>query len=110
MFSAILRSAGSQSITAKDTVISSFTATESGITVSPAATNHLVLSRFPSVTTAGVAQSFRITAQDLYGNTVTGFTDTVAFSSSDSQPILPANYSFTSLDAGVHNFSATLKT
>jgi hypothetical protein len=70
----------------------------------------LVVSRFPYKTTAGVAQSFRITAQDLFGNTTPGFTDTVRFSSSDSQAVLPANYTFTGGDAGVHNFSATLET
>jgi hypothetical protein len=109
-FSAILRSAGSQSITSKDTVTSSITGSQTGITVSPAAANHLILSRFPSVTTAGVAQSFRITAQDLYGNTVTSFADIVTFSSTDPQAVLPADYTFTSADMGVHNFLATLKT
>jgi len=82
----------------------------SGIAVSAAATHHLVVSRFPSKTTAGVAQSFRITAQDLYGNTVTSFSDTVAFTSSDGQAVLPANYTFTNIDAGLHTFSATLET
>jgi fibronectin type 3 domain-containing protein len=111
MFSAILRKAGSQSITATDTVISSFTGSETGITVNPGATHHLVLSYFPSRTIAGVVvQNFLVTAQDLYGNTETGFTDTVAFSSTDSQAVLPAKYTFTSTDAGVHTFSATLKT
>jgi hypothetical protein len=109
-FAATFRSAGSQSITATDTVTASITGSQTGITVNPGAVNHLVLSRFPSKTTAGVAQSFRITAQDLYGNTVTGFTDIVAFSSSDGQAILPSNYTFQSADAGIHNFSATLKT
>jgi hypothetical protein len=109
-FAATFRSAGSQSITATDTVTASITGSQTGITVNPGAVNHLVLSRFPSKTTAGVAQSFRITAQDLYGNTVTGFTDIVAFSSSDGQAILPSNYTFQNADAGIHNFSATLKT
>jgi fibronectin type 3 domain-containing protein len=109
-FFATLRSAGTQSITAKDTVISNFSASETGITVNPGPVNHLILSRFPSVTTAGVAQSFRITAQDLYGNTVTSFADTVGFSSTDPQAVLPADYMFTGTDMGVHNFSSTLKT
>jgi fibronectin type 3 domain-containing protein len=111
VFSAILRSAGSQSITAKDTVVTSFSGTESGITVNPGPTHHLILSYFPSSITAGVAaQNFLVTAQDLYGNTETGFTDTVGFTSSDGQAVLPQNYTFTIGDAGVHAFSATLKT
>src|SRR5713101_5480671 len=91
-FFVILRTAGSQSITVNDTVTNSITGSQTGITVNQAAVNHLVLSRFPSRTTAGVAQSFRITAQDLYANTVTSFTETVSFSSSDGQAVLPANY------------------
>jgi hypothetical protein len=110
VFSAILRSAGTQSITAKDTVLSSFSGTESGITVNPGPTNHLILSRFPPKTTAGVTQSFRVTAQDLYGNTTPGYTGTVMFSSTDPHADLPASYTFMATDAGVHNFSGTLKT
>jgi len=34
----------------------------------------------------------------------------VHFTSSDAQASLPANYTFTTADAGVHTFSATLKT
>jgi hypothetical protein len=50
--------------------------------------------------------------KDAYGNTVTGYTGTVHFTSSDGQAVLPANYTFTATDAGVHTFSGgvTLKT
>ena len=41
----------------------------------------------------------------------TPFTGTVAtFSSNDPQATLPANYTFTAGDQGVHNFSATFRT
>src|SRR5262249_18358598 len=109
-FSATLRTAGSQFLTATDTVTASITGIAAAISISPAATHHLIMSRFPTKTTAGVAQGFRVTAQDLYGNTITGFTDAVAFSSSDGKADLPAPYTFTSADAGVHNFTGTLKT
>jgi hypothetical protein len=109
-FSAILRSAGTQSLTAKDILDSSITGSESGIVVNPAATNHLTVSRFPSPTTAGVSQSFRVTAQDMFGNTTPSFADTVSFRSTDSQAVVSANYTFTSADLGVHTFSTTLKT
>src|SRR5439155_24946 len=108
--SAILRSAGSQSLSAMDTVDSSLSGSQVGIIVNPAATNHLVLRQFPSKTTAGVSQSFRVTAQDAFGNTTPGYTDTVTFSSSDGQAVLPANYTFSATDAGVHTFTATLNT
>jgi hypothetical protein len=110
VFSATLRTAASQSLTSIDTTTSSITGSQSGIVVSPGAANHLIISRFPITTTAGVSQNFRVTVQDLYGNAVTGYTGTLTFGSTDSQAVLPANYTFTSADAGVHTFSATLKT
>lgn len=41
---------------------------------------------------------------------VTGYTGTVIFSSSDVKAGLPASYTFTAADSGVHTFSVTLKT
>ena len=109
IFSATFKTAGSQSLTAKDTVISTIAGSQSGITVNHGKANHLAVSRFPSKTTAGVSQSFKVTAQDMFGNT-TGFTGTVNFTSSDSNAVLPAPYTFTNSDGGVHTFSATLVT
>jgi hypothetical protein len=108
-FSATLKTAGAQSITAADTATANLNGTETGITVDPAAASKLRVSGFPSPTTAGVSQSFTVTAQDAFGNTVTGFTDTVSFTSSDGQAVLPSNYTFISSDNGQHTFSATLK-
>ena len=51
-----------------------------------------------------------MTAKDSSGNTATGYTGTVHFTSSDSQGVLPSDYTFVSADNGVHVFSATLKT
>jgi uncharacterized repeat protein (TIGR01451 family) len=42
--------------------------------------------------------------------TLTGYTGTVHFTSSDAQAILPADYTFLASDAGSHVFSFTLKT
>ena len=44
-----------------------------------------------------------------YGNVVTGYTGTIHFTSSDVQAVLPANYTFTTADGGMHRFTATLK-
>jgi hypothetical protein len=107
---ATLKTAGSQSLTATDTVTSSITGTESGITVNAAATSTLTVAGYPSPTTAGVANNFTVTAKDVYGNTATGYRGTVSFSSSDTRAGLPGPYTFTSTDSGVHTFSATLKT
>ena len=57
-----------------------------------------------------MAGSFTVTAWDAYGNRATGYTGTVHFTSSDAKAVLPGNYTFTAADAGVHTFSATLKT
>jgi hypothetical protein len=78
--------------------------------VVPAAFSVLAVSGFPSPTTAGVAHNFRVTAQDAYGNTITGYTGTVHFSSSDPQASLPGDFTFTPLHHGSHFFTAVLKT
>jgi hypothetical protein len=109
-FSATLRTVGSQSITSTDTATSSITGSETGITVNPAAAATLTVTGFPSPTTAGVSHSFTVTALDAYGNVATGYTGTVHFTSSDAQAALPSDYTYTANDAGIHSFSATLKT
>ena len=72
--------------------------------------NRLTVAGYPSPTTAGANHTFTVTAQDASGNTATGYLGTVRFTSNDSQAVLPADYTFTSSDHGVHTFSATLKT
>ncbi len=81
-----------------------------GITVRAAAASTFAVTGFPSPTTAGAAHSFTVAAKDAYGNSVTSYLGTVHFTSSDAQAVLPSNYKFKSADAGVHTFSATLKT
>jgi len=102
-FSVTLRKAGTQSITATDTVTASLTATVGGVIVSPAAPAKFVLTA-PATVKRGVAFSLTLTVQDAYGNVVTGYTGTVLFTSSDSTATLPASYTFTAADAGVHTF------
>jgi hypothetical protein len=109
-FSIALKTAGSQSFTATDTATGSITGTQSGITVSAASASTLSVSGFPTPTTAGAAHNATVTVHDAYGNTATGYLGTVQLTSSDSQAVLPANYTFTATDAGTHTFSVTLKT
>jgi hypothetical protein len=108
-FGFLLKTAGTQSITAQDTVNAATASTPAGVLIKPAAASAFVAS-FPATTTAGAAQPFTVTAYDSYGNVATGYTGTLTFSSSDIQAGLPANYTFTNKDAGVHSFNATLKT
>ncbi len=109
-FSAVLKTAGTQSLTATDLTTSSVSGTQAGITVNPAAASRFSVAGFPSPITAGVAGSFTVTASDPYGNRASGYTGTVHFSSSDAKAALPGNYTFTAADAGLHTFNATLKT
>jgi hypothetical protein len=46
-----------------------------------------------------------VTAKDALGGTAAGYRGTVVFSSTDANAGLPANYTFTAADAGVHTFS-----
>jgi subtilisin-like proprotein convertase family protein len=105
----VLDTAGAQSLTIRDTASSSITGGGS-VAVSPAAASQLVISGFPSSTTAGMAANLTVTAMDAFGNVAIGYTGTVHFMSSDSKAALPANYTFTTADAGRHTFSAVLKT
>jgi hypothetical protein len=103
-FTATLKTAASQSLTATDAATSSITGSEAGIVVNPAAASRFILSA-PASATRGVAFSLTLTVKDAYGNVVTGYLGTVHFSSSDSTATFPANYTFTATDAGVHAFT-----
>ena len=70
----------------------------------------LAVTGYPSPTTSGASHRFTVTAKDSAGNTATGYTGTVHFTSSDAAAVLPANYTFTAGDNGTHTFNATLKT
>jgi hypothetical protein len=103
-FSGALQTAGTQSITATDTVKSSITGTESGIVISPDSAVRFSVAA-PASITAGTAFTITVTAWDTYNNLATNYTGTVSFTSTDSAAILPVPYTFTAADKGVHIFS-----
>jgi uncharacterized protein (TIGR03437 family) len=105
-FSVTLKTLGTQTVTATDTVTSSITGTSNSITVNPGAATHFVVTA-PSSGTAGSAFSFTVTALDQGGNTATEYAGTVHFTSTDGSATLPADSTLTN---GVGTFSATLKT
>jgi subtilisin family serine protease len=116
-FAVSLDTAGTQSITAQDVQDSAIVDSESGIVVRAAPATRLVLSGYPSLTTAGATQSFMLTAEDLFGNTATTYNGTIRFSTTDGQDSpgagLPLDYTFTTGaggDNGAHTFTALLKT
>ena len=106
-----LKTAGTRSITATDTLTPTITGSQTGIAVTPGAAATFAVVTVTSWV-AGAAHSVTVTARDAYGNVATGYTGTIRFTSSDPAATLPANYTFSGSDAGVHAFSlgATLKT
>jgi hypothetical protein len=105
-FSASLRTAGAQTITATDTADSSITGTSNTITVGAAAASHFAVSA-PASATSGVAFNFTVTALDQFNNVALGYSGTAHFTSSDGAAILPADSTLTN---GTGTFSATLQT
>jgi probable HAF family extracellular repeat protein len=106
-FNAMLNTAGTQSIWARDPT-GSITGTESGITVQAASFSKLAVTSFPMHIIAGVPGSFTVTAEDANGNPVNDYTGTIHFSSSDPQAALPGDYTFS--NNTVQSFVTTLKT
>jgi hypothetical protein len=99
---------GTQTVTATDVADPTLTGTVSSDATPPVPTL-FVVSGYPA-TTAGVANTFTLTVRDSIGQVATGYLGTVFFSSSDVQAGLPASYTFTAADAGVHTFTSTLRT
>ena len=107
-FSLTLTRAGNQTVTASDVANGSLAGSQS-IAVSPAAAASLSLSGL-SDGIAGNPQTAIVTVSDVYGNAASGYVGTVRFTSTDTQALLPPDYTFTGADAGVHRFPVTLKT
>jgi hypothetical protein len=106
-----LKTSGSQTVTVNDTVQTSKTGTAT-ISVSAGALDHFSVSA-PGSATAGTAFSATVIAKDVFDNTLTGYTGTIHFASSDSNsPVLPSNYTYVAGDNGSHTFTngVTLKT
>jgi hypothetical protein len=63
----------------------------------------------PASVTAGVPFDVTVTALDPFGQVAVGYTGTVTFRTTDPDPgvVLPADYTFTPGDGGVHTFTDT---
>jgi predicted outer membrane repeat protein len=77
--------------------------------VAPVATT-VQITGAPSSDYLGGAFNFTVTVYDQFNNVATGYTGTMAFTSTDTAASLPGNYTFTAADAGSHLFTATLNT
>src|SRR6267142_374366 len=108
-FPVTFRTAGSHTATATDVATSSITGGQT-VTVIPGGTARLLVSGPSSPVTAGVATTVTVTAKDASGNTATGYTGAVHFTSTDPTALLPPDYQFIGADAGSHTFSVTFRT
>jgi hypothetical protein len=102
-FSAVLKTAGAQTITATDTVSQSLTGTSGAISVGAGPATHFSVTAPPSGT-AGSGLSLMVKALDQFGNTATGYNGTVHFTSSDGVANLPAD---SPLSSGAGTFTET---
>ena len=105
-----LKTAGSQTVTATDTVTGSINGTSGSVTVNPAAAATLQVSPAGTTQTAGTAFNVTVTAKDAFNNVATGYTGTADFTSTDPAPTLPGDYTFLAGDSGTKTFSVTLNT
>jgi hypothetical protein len=80
------------------------------VTVGPPL-DHFAVSA-PASATAGAAFSYTVTAETAANATITSYTGTVHFTSSDGSATLPADYTFVGGDSGTHTFTngVTLET
>jgi hypothetical protein len=108
-FSAILKTAGQESLTATDTGQPSVTGQAAEIRVSPYDMRGFVLT-FPKSVTAGASQTLMVIPVDRYGNVLTSYTGTIHFTSDDSHASLPADYTFSTTDGGSQVFQVALDT
>jgi hypothetical protein len=108
-FDVTFHTAGTQTITAIDTV-TGISTTET-VTVAPGRASQLVAYETPvaNPVVAGTSQTLYVQARDAWGNIVTGYTGTIHFASSDPNASLPAGYTFNGSE-GTHGFEATFLT
>lgn len=104
-----LKTAGSQWVRATDKTTASITGAQSGITVTPAAARRLQVVVGMNPWPVGSTHSVKVTATDAYGNVATAYRGTIHFTTSDTKASVPADYTFTAKDAGIHTFANTLK-
>ncbi len=81
----------------------------SGVFSAPQATR-LAVSTLTTSVPAGTPFQVTVTAVDVNNNLFAGYRGTIHFSSSDQAAGLPASYSFTAADNGVHTFTVILNT
>jgi hypothetical protein len=106
-FTANLLTAGSKTVSAKDTTTGTITGTSAADVVSAGAVTHLSVTA-PTSNVANTASSVTVSALNASGGIVHSYVGIVHFTSTDPGATLPADYTFTGGDSGTHTFSVTL--
>jgi hypothetical protein len=109
VFAAVLKTTGLQTLTAADTLAADLKGSQA-ITITPGLAKLFIVKDFPSPVVAGSVHTFSVITLDAYDNIVTDYGGTVHFTSTDSQAILPVDYTFTAADKGTRVFGAVLYT
>lgn len=110
-FAVIFRNASGQEITISDAATPTMSYYQRDIYITPDVVNHFAV-RSPSSSNvvAGTSIDLTVTANDVYGNTVTDYSGTVNLTVTDRQSTFPVLYTFDPSEGGVHVFSGLLKT
>jgi hypothetical protein len=98
-----------RSITITDVATPSITHTSTAFVENPAIVNSLDLV-IQQRQNRGSPASFTVTARNIRRETMTNYSGTVHFTSTDPAAVLPPDYTFTPADQGTHTFSATFNT
>src|SRR5713101_2964808 len=105
------KTAGPQTVTAKDSVTLSITGTSSAVTVNPAAATSFTVTTSASAVTAGNPLNFTVKPRDPFNNVDTNYRGTANFTSTDAQVAFgAANHAFVVADNGTFTGTVTFKT
>ncbi len=105
----LFRRAGTWALTANDMSNTAVAGAQTGIVVNDTGAATYLTVAYSNVT-ASTSGTATVTAINASGTTATGYTGTVKLTSSDTNAILPANYTFTTANHGVASLAVTLKT
>lgn len=107
-FTVQLQTAGTPSVLAADTTDGTVSGS-ANVSVVPAAVDHFAV-QLATDATAGQSVPVTVVAQDAFGNTVTSYTGTAHFTTTDGQATAPADHTFTAADNGTYTTNVTLAT
>ncbi len=98
------KTAGQRTVTVTDLATAQITGSQT-VTVEPAPASSFSLTGLPASLQAGTAATLTVTVRDVYSNVIVGYRGSISITSSDSAASLPATYTFSAADSGVHTFS-----